>query len=377
LVAAVFVGLILVMPVAMLAVFGRPAGADPVSECAPGATDPTLPANLGAPGQLGGIAGTGITAQDLADVRRSRHASSRITPGDYVSTSYGPPWGGIQGEGNATSGGLRIGGGAPRKYFIAVDPDLIGHATWVYLWPNPYNWSGPFLAADTGGAIVDRRIDFYDWRGRSAQLGWGRRVVRASATPLVPGVAPSLISAGPAGDTGTAAGGCATTPISVSAGSGWGGAGGEVVTPAWANAPGRPLQPVLLEFMAGVAGRAGRRVVISTGTRHSKFTTSGKVSDHWYGLAADMGAGANGFPINGEGGTVIAAAALATAGVPADSARRIAEGGGAHSVCSTAPNATRWRVQVLWRTYTGGDHYDHVHVGLRQGCAFAGVRTSR
>ena len=56
---------------------------------------------------------------------------------------------------------------------IAVDPALIGHGQLVYLWPNPFGWRGPFLAADTGSAIQGRRIDFYDWRGRAhpARLG--------------------------------------------------------------------------------------------------------------------------------------------------------------------------------------------------------------
>ena len=66
---------------------------------------------------------------------------------------------------------------------IAVDPRLISHGTLVYLWPNPFAWKGPFLAADTGGAIQGRRIDFYDWRGRLAQYRWGHRHTTASPTP--------------------------------------------------------------------------------------------------------------------------------------------------------------------------------------------------
>ena len=104
-----------------------------------------------------------------------------MTPGEYLTTAYGPPWGGIQGAGITTSGGLAIGGGAPRWYMIAVDPQLIAHGTLVDVWPNPFGWNGPFLAADTGGAIQGRRIDFYDWRGRLAQYRWGQR--QAQATP--------------------------------------------------------------------------------------------------------------------------------------------------------------------------------------------------
>jgi len=43
-----------------------------------------------------------------------------------------------------------------------------------------------FLTADTGGAIDGRRIDFYDWRGRSYQNMWRQpvRVTRPTSTPL-------------------------------------------------------------------------------------------------------------------------------------------------------------------------------------------------
>lgn len=371
--------LALLLPVIFIAVLAGPlSGGSPATggDCTASASDQTLPANLGAPGQLGGIAGTGITEQDLANVRHSPYASSRITPGDYVSTAYGPPWGGIQGAGNQTSGGLKINKGSPQKYFIAVDPKLIGHGTWVYVWPNPFGWAGPFLAADTGGAIVQHRIDFYDWRGRATQYGWGRRVVKASARPLAAGGggAPTA-SAAPvagAGDPTVAAGSSCGMVLSV--GGSWGGVTGAVEVAPGANLPGHPVQLVVLEFLRGVAGRANRKIVVTTGTNHTKYVLgTNNVSDHYTGMAADLGAGGNHFAINGTGGTQIAAAAMATAGVPAQEAYRLADGGGGHNMCSTAPDGTVWRVQVLWRTYTGGNHYNHVHVGLRKGCTFKGV----
>jgi hypothetical protein len=66
---------------------------------------------------------------------------------------------------------------------VAVDPALIGHGRLIYLWPNPFAWAGPFLAADTGGAIQQRRIDFYDWRGRRTQRAWGRRATTLTLSP--------------------------------------------------------------------------------------------------------------------------------------------------------------------------------------------------
>lgn len=214
---------VVVLPVLFISVLAGPFGGSgaPGGACAATAGAQTLPANLGAPGQLGGIAGTGITQQDYDAVRRSPYASSRISAGQYVSTAYGPPWGGIQGNGNQTSGGLRIDGGSPHKYFIAVDPKRIGHGTWVYVWPNPFGWAGPFLAADTGGAIKDGRIDFYDWRGRATQYGWGRRVVQASPTPLGGAGAGDATPTAPVSG-GLPLGGCATAgssgPLPLTAG---------------------------------------------------------------------------------------------------------------------------------------------------------------
>src|SRR3954452_20523748 len=101
-------------------------------------------AGLTGPGALGGVAGTGLTAAQVQAVRTgSPFAGHRVTPGTYLTTAYGPPWGGIQGAGITTSGGLAINGGAPHWYVIAVDPALIAHGTLVRLWPNPFGWQGP------------------------------------------------------------------------------------------------------------------------------------------------------------------------------------------------------------------------------------------
>lgn len=183
------------------------------SDLTGGAGDP-VGAEVGA---LGGISGTGITRAELAAVSAGR--SPRVTPGAYVTTSYGPPWGGIQGAGIATAGGLRLNGGAPKKYFVAVDTAQIALGSWVYVWPNPFKWKGAFLAADTGGAINGNRIDFYDWRGRGPQMAWGRTPARVSSKPVtgdaLPDDGPLMINvdnpqpvADPAcADTGVAIGG--------------------------------------------------------------------------------------------------------------------------------------------------------------------------
>ena len=134
-----------------------------------------------------------------------------------------------------------------------------------------------------------------------------------------------------------------------------------------ANAPGQPVRPELIAFLEGVAGIAGRDLILTTGTRHAERTVSGNISDHVLGLAGDFGSAANHFPIGGGFGTTLAAAALRAGGVPEPEALTLAAAGGGHDVCHQG-----WRVQVIWRT---GGHYDHVHIGLRHGCAFPGVRT--
>jgi len=99
--------------------------------------------------------------------------------GGFVSTSYGPPWTGIQGTGTTATGvNLK---NAPRMYGIAVDPSVLELGHKYKVWPNPFGYRGAFKAFDTGGAIKGNRIDFYDWRGRRKQLAWGRRNVTVAA----------------------------------------------------------------------------------------------------------------------------------------------------------------------------------------------------
>lgn len=98
--------------------------------------------------------------------------------GTFSSTSYGPPWNAMNGSGvTATGVNLR---NAPAVYGIAVDPSVIQLGERVKINPNPFGYDGQFKAFDTGGAIKGNRIDFYDWRGRAAQMEWGRRNVHVS-----------------------------------------------------------------------------------------------------------------------------------------------------------------------------------------------------
>ena len=95
-----------------------------------------------------------------------------------MSTAYGPPWGGIQGTGVTSSGvDLRA---HPKQYVVAVDPNVVPIGTKLKIADNPFGDPNiVFTAADTGGAIKGNRLDFYDWRGRPAQMKWGTRSIVA------------------------------------------------------------------------------------------------------------------------------------------------------------------------------------------------------
>lgn len=133
-----------------------------------------------------------------------------------------------------------------------------------------------------------------------------------------------------------------------------------------ANRPSMPVTPRLRRYLARVAGQFGKPITVCTGTNHSMLTSSGSVSEHWAGNGADICSSANGFPIasyrnasSGGAGNGIAEASLIVAGVSPTRARAIARRGG---LCDIYTG--KQRVQVIWKTRTGGDHYDHVHVGL-------------
>ena len=96
--------------------------------------------------------------------------------GTFDSTSYGPPWNSMQGTG-VTSQGTDLRPAKP-AYIVAIDPSVVSYGSKLKVHPNPFHEPRAiFLADDTGGAITGNRIDIYNWKGRGAQYGWGRRSV--------------------------------------------------------------------------------------------------------------------------------------------------------------------------------------------------------
>lgn len=101
--------------------------------------------------------------------------------GAWIATAYGPPWGGIQGNG-ITATGLNLTAGRP-AYEIAVDPTVVPLQSFAHVTPNPFGTRHAFYAGDTGGAIIGRHVDIYDWQGRGAQDAWGERHVIVTSAP--------------------------------------------------------------------------------------------------------------------------------------------------------------------------------------------------
>ncbi len=144
----------------------------------------------------------GVTALLLST---SAHGGACQLPGEtpaataqtsaWTATAYGPPWGGIQGNG-ITATGLNLTTGPP-AYEIAVDPTVIPLGSYVHIQPNPFGTTSAFYAGDTGSAITGHHIDIYDWYGRTNQNAWGTVTVTVTPAPnpgpgnLLDGVAPT------------------------------------------------------------------------------------------------------------------------------------------------------------------------------------------
>lgn len=155
--------------------------------------DPLLPGDFDGPGSLGGVAGTGLTAAEIRKARSHSLGGTKVTPGSYESTAYAPAAGGTNcasdGNCNFTSTGIVTDNGKRRGYWVASFPRANQYGAFIYVWPNPYGWKGPFAVLDTGGDFNRHgRIDFYVWNDPQAKKAnaWGRRTVKVSARPNAP-----------------------------------------------------------------------------------------------------------------------------------------------------------------------------------------------
>lgn len=144
-------------------------------------------------------------------------------PGSWIATAYGPPWNPENGSG-ITATGLNLTAGPP-AYEIAVDPAVIPLGSFEHVTPNPFDTRHPFYAGDTGGAIIGRHIDIYDWLGRAAQDAWGVRQVSVTPAPspgtanLLGEITPSAAASRPAASaTSVACAGALGEPLALTPG---------------------------------------------------------------------------------------------------------------------------------------------------------------
>ncbi|MGC4378407.1 NlpC/P60 family protein [Fictibacillus sp. Mic-4] len=85
----------------------------------------------------------------------------------YVATAYAPALGGINGSGTTASGTKVVEGRT-----IAVDPNVIPLGSVVALYiPSLNEYSGLYLAEDTGGAIKGKKIDVAVKASKAKQFG--------------------------------------------------------------------------------------------------------------------------------------------------------------------------------------------------------------
>jgi hypothetical protein len=147
-----------------------------------------------------------------------------------------------------------------------------------------------------------------------------------------------------------------STPATSSAGGGGSSGGlsggsGRVTVAAGANRSGVGLTPGIQKVLRSVASVAGP-ITVGTGTNHDRLTVDGNVSDHYDGNAADL-------PTTpGARNIELGRKALIAAGMPRAQAEKAT--GGIYNL----PYGRNRRIQVIFNTNEGGNHHNHVHVGV-------------
>lgn len=120
----------------------------------------------------------------------------------------------------------------------------------------------------------------------------------------------------------------------------------------------------MLQFLQEIAGETDEHIKIFPNSRHSKYTKDGGISNHNSGNAADIDTGgdARSSDAAGRKGDLIAIATMVVCGLTRQEAKRRIGG----PTTSFITNLTwgKYSIEIGWRTLTGGNHYNHVHVGF-------------
>lgn len=126
---------------------------------------------------------------------------------------------------------------------------------------------------------------------------------------------------------------------------------GSFTLSATAMKPGTSLAPIQKSALRYLSGRVGQTLEVGTGTNHNRLTVNGNVSDHYDGHASDI-------PSSGSALTKLGQQALIAFGMSRREA--LQKQGGLFNL--------QWkghRVQVIFNTMEGGNHYTHLHLGVR------------
>ena len=122
-----------------------------------------------------------------------------------------------------------------------------------------------------------------------------------------------------------------------------------VKVPAPRGSSSKPHQPGILGVVGQLAQGYGKPLAVWDNTTHNRLTVNGNVSAHYGGNAADI-------PATGAKLMRLGYIALRQAGMSEADAKKAARKGGLFNVGNR---------QIIFATNIGGNHYDHVHVGIR------------
>ena len=130
---------------------------------------------------------------------------------------------------------------------------------------------------------------------------------------------------------------------------------GKVITAPGADRSGVRTHQAVRDFVAKVAGVYGSPLTITTGTNHNQYVIgTHRQSQHWTGDAADIAFGHGTGSDNVDPAlTKLGQDALIAAGADPEWARK--QTGGAFNIGGH---------NILFNTYVGGNHYNHLHVGV-------------
>ena len=269
------------------------------------------------------------------DPLASLDAAARADAG-YLR-SYGGDWRRTLAAYNAGPGAVKKYGGVPPfaetqnyiKKILGAGGDSIGNV----------------VNAGPGGSNLGGTVPNTDFRSVLAAASAGRQEGQ-SLTGAVRNAlfASSLGAARAPQDLGTHQ---ESPNLPAAAGRALGGRAGSLIG-RQSDRAGVATQPAILDFARQISGTLGSPIQLGTGTAHNRMTTSGNVSAHWGGNALDLPASGSRLIQEGQ-------AALISAGMNPAQARRVK--GGLFNIGG---------YQVIFNTGIGGNHFNHVHVGIRK-----------